>query len=307
MTIPVTAPTPYITPDILTSAPTGVAWSTIPSRDASAEEKTAELWNICQRATAEVDEYANVTMRATVDSEAAWGPGDFRFQMRPDGTARILLSRGPVVQVLSGRWSSSSAFPRSWTALAGSDFAIEKPPLDIYSPISSGGGEGGMAVILRPGVASWAGGRLGTLVEVTYVNGWPHAALTQDAAAGATTINVDETAGWWTGEFGATGIVYDGGAQERATAAGASATGGPGTLTLAAPLTYPHAAGTLISTLPTSIQWATILYAAAEALTRGATATTVQQAPGTGVNTAGNHDVLRMRAQEMISAYRRVV
>lgn len=305
--MPLTAPTPYVTPDVLVTQPTGIAWSTLPGRGATQAENTAALYNICAQATAEIDEYLDVVLRATVNRETLRGPGDFRFQMRPDGTARLLLSSGPVVSVLGGKWSPSSSFPRAWTDLTAGDFDIEKPPLSLYSASASGSGEGGLAVFLRPGVASWAAGRQATLVQVQYISGWPHAGLADDATAGATSIDVDEVAAWMPDDVGATGVIYDGAGQEAVTVTGASATQGPGTLTLASPLTADHAADTLTTTMPPSIIWAASLFAAAEALTRGATATTVQQTPGTGVNASAGHEALRQHAREIISAYRRVV
>lgn len=305
--MPVTAPTPYITPEVLLGQPTGIAWNTLPSRNPTAAENAAALYNICAQASAEIDEHIDLVLRATVNEESLWGPGDFRFQMRPDGTARLLLSAGPVVSVLGGQWSPSASFPRTWTALDADDFAIEKPPLSLYSPSASGSGEGGLAVFLRPGVASWLGGRQGTLVQVQYVAGWPHCGLAADAAAGATTIQVDEMAGWLSNGVGATGVIYDSGGQETVTVTAASATSGPGTLTLAAPLQSAHTEDTLVTTLPPSIIWAASLLAAAEALTRGATATTVQQAPGTGVNASSGHDALVQHAFGLISAYKRVI
>ena len=43
----------------------------------------------------------------------------------------------------------------------------------------------------------------------------------------------------------------------------------------------------MVTTLPQSVVWATILFATAQALTRGATCTTVHQIPGTRGGGAG--------------------
>ena len=49
--LPVGPGTPYITPAVLRSAPTGIDWTTIPSRNADARAQQAEQANICLRAT----------------------------------------------------------------------------------------------------------------------------------------------------------------------------------------------------------------------------------------------------------------
>ena len=132
---------------------------------------------------------------------------------------------------------------------------------------------------------NWCGGRNGVLLRISYVNGWPHTSLTSDVAIGATSLPVDDCTGWAvTGEFGntgAAGTIYDSGQQESIKVSAASVTSGPGNLTVPA-LTFGHVAGTMVTTLPQSVIWATILFASAQALTRGATSTTVHQIPGTG-------------------------
>ena len=76
--------------------------------------------------------------------------------------------------------------------------------------------------------------------------------------------------GWAiTGEFGVTGAagtIYDSGQQETVQATAASTTSGPGTLSLSSALTFGHATGTMVTTLPQSVIQATILFSAAHAL-----------------------------------------
>ena len=116
---------------------------------------------------------------------------------------------------------------------------------------------------------NWCGGRNGVLLRITYVNGWPHTSLTSDASIGAMSLPVDDCTGWAiTGEFGVTGAagtVYDRGQQETVQVTAASVTSGPGNLTLPA-ATFGHTSGTMITTLPQSAIWATILFASAQAL-----------------------------------------
>jgi hypothetical protein len=146
-------------------------------------------------------------------------------------------------------------------------------------------------------------------IEVTYLNGWPHASLSATAVAGASTLVVDDIAGW----AGATGVVHDGGVQEAvtvtaATPSTAGALSGGGSLTLAAPLTYAHAPGTLVTTLPGSVIQATVLYAVSQALVRGATATTVQSLPGSRSSSGSRGpDDLIAEARKILVPYCRTV
>lgn len=281
--VPIVGPgTPYITPAILTAASTGIAWSTIPDRNASPAQQLAEQLNICVRASSLADKAANQPLRATVDIEPFSAPGDFRAQTQANGVLRLLTSRSPVLSVVSARVSSAAAFPRTWTTIPADQMEPEKPLLGIYNTSApSAAGSGGQAILVAPGWVGWGYGRMGSRVEVTYINGWPHGSLTAAATAGATTLHVDDITGW----AGAAGTVYDGVQQEFVTCTTITpdvpgAISGPGTLTLSAALTFPHTAGVLVTCLPAVIMQACIYYATAQALTRGATATAVQSLGG---------------------------
>jgi hypothetical protein len=309
--VAVAAGTPYVTPPMLIAAPTGIVWETIgggPLPDD--QQQFDEIVNLCRRATSMVDGYCNQPLRATLDLETLYGPGDFRFQMQPNGNARLLLSRSPVTQVLGGQISTAASFPAQWTPIGPQFYKIEKPLLGVYGTSAPGGSDNsGQAVLLAPGFASWFAGRLGYQVQTVYVNGWPHGSLTRAAAAGDMTVTIDDCTGWGPppeiamqagassttvpqipgilpipqltqiGQ-GAAGTIYDPGWQETFSTLATSATSGPGLLTLAAPLAYAHQVGAMVSTLPNTIIQAAILYCVAQALVRGATATSIQATPG---------------------------
>ena len=310
--MPVTGPgTPYATPELLRAAATGISWATIPSRNSSPAEQQAEQLNMCMRATNMVDAYCNQVLRATIDTETLYGPNDRLTvgAMYGNGNARVLLSRWPVTQILGGQWAFNSP-PYQWQPIPAQYFAPEVPPIGIYgTSVPAGAGGGGQAVILAAGFVSWWTGRSGCALQVTYLNGWPHAGITAAAAAGAGTLTVDDCTGWapvTAGGQGAAGTIYDTGQQELVTCAGASAQSGPGTLTLTAPLAYPHNPGVLVSALPAQIQWAAICFAAALAMTRGATATSVQSISGVGVGGGGkSSEDLSAEAELLCHPWRR--
>src|SRR5690242_3590411 len=62
---------PYISPITLTTAPTGIDWSTVGemTADPSPAENMNEIWSICARSTARTDGFCNQVLRATADVE----------------------------------------------------------------------------------------------------------------------------------------------------------------------------------------------------------------------------------------------
>lgn len=319
MTMPIpTAPTPYVTPATLTAAPTGISWNTIPpGRDVTPAEKQAEQYNICQRATAEADAYCNQVLRATTDTETYSGPGDpgFRMNLQQDtGNTRIILHRWPVIAINFVKVSGNATWPRQYITLPSNWAEPEHPPAGLYGSAvpTAGAGSGGQSIIIGPGYISWGLGRQGFVVQVQYINGWPHCGLTAPATAGSTTLTVDDCTGWTvpnylTGVSTTAGIIYDSGLQETVQVTAASAKSGPGTLTLSTPLLYSHETGVAVSTIPESIRWAVILLAAAEALARGATSTTVQTVPGHGQSSGGRSMSLREEAWTLLHPWKRTI
>lgn len=310
--IPANPGTPYITPDVLRSAPTGILWDSLATLERPDPRKLwPELLNLCVRATSQIDGYCNQPLRATIDTETLYGPGapDFRFNMRRNGVARLLLSRSPVTAVLGGQVSPAYAFPEQWTQIPANAFRPERPLIGVYGTTSPGAsGDGGQAVYLGPGYASWWQGACE--VQVTYINGWPHGSLQAAAVAGATSIAIDDCTGWGPPSgmtSGAAGRLHDPARQESFVVTAASAVSGPGTLTLASPLAYPHEPGIIATTLPGTIMQAAILFATALALVGGATAVSQQAIPGvpeSGGKAAENYSA---EAELLIHPYKRVV
>lgn len=257
-----------------------------------------------------IDEFCNQPLRATIDVETLYGPGDFRCQMQPNGNARLLLSRSPVIEVIGGRVSAAASFPASYQTVPANQFRVEKNLIGVYGTTAPGNsGGGGQSVLMAPGWLSWIFGRLSTLVEVTYLNGWAHASITVGVDAGSTTLAVDDITGW----LGAAGNIYGQALQEAVlvTAVTPTVTGaisGPGTVTLATPLAFAHQVGDIVTALPGSVIQAAILYGVIQALTRGATSTAVQSLGGTVSGGGGlSPDALEKSAQSYISAYKRTI
>lgn len=310
-------PTPYVTPSMLTNAPTGVSWQIIPFPKATTQQQLDEQTNICQRATAIVDGYCNQILRCTVDNEQINGP-NYRVTYRQDtGETRLILSRWPITQILAVQWSAAATYPRQWQTIPAGMFEIERPVLGLYqSSAPTGSGDGGQSITIAPGFGGWWLGRQGYRYWVSYTNGWPHTSLTQAANVGDTTLHVDDVTGW----SQAVGTIYDSTQLEMITVSSVTANtplnlpnnigttpSGPGTLTLSAPLTFAHASGTVVSTLPGSILWATMLQATAQALEAGITSVSIQNIPGS-LTTGGKgvHDLL-LESDLLLAPYRRLI
>ena len=287
--LPVGPLSPYVSPEYLAQAPTGISWDNIiPGRNASEGQKIAEMANICARSTAMCDEAANQPLRATTDSVVLYGPGVRVWA--PQGCsiqpAILILKRWPVLQVNSVQVTQNTLPVGPWTTVPVGSYSVQNPVSGLYGSIApTAAAEGGQGILVSSQYINWAFGRNGYAIEVNYNNGWPHCGLTDTVTSGESEIQVDDCTAWaitspLTGYTGATGTVYDAGQQEVVQVTTASATSGPGTLTLAAPLQSSHAAGTIVSSLPPNVGWAAIMFCVSQALARGATSTTVHQIPG---------------------------
>ena len=276
-------------------------------------QRLAEQSNLCARATAQADAYVNQVLRATVDTEVYRGPDYQATIQNGSGNGRIILSRWPILEVVSVQVAPNSVFPRQWTTIPGGHYEPEYAVIGLYGSVApSAAGDGGQAIQIEPGWMNWGLGRNGWIFLVKYINGWPHAGITAAATAGTSQLQVDDCTGWaitsaFSGVTGATGNVYDATFQEVVQVTSATATAGPGTLTLAAPLIYDHNPGVFVSTLPQSAIWAVILFASAMALTRGATSTTVHSVPGNASAAGKGPEDLIGEAELLLHPYRRTI
>ena len=287
----------------------------------------AEWWRMCGRATSRVDGYTIQPLRATLDTELHRGP-DFRVTVGPASggayptpfwgnsgaqNARVILDCWPVLQVVSVQTCPNNLWPRQFTPLPAGYAEPEVLPSSVYNSVAPGGSaDGGQAIIIGGGRVNWSLGRNGWLIQVSYLNGWPHCSLTSAVTAGATSLPVNDCTGWavtsYAGTYtGATGKIADSGWQEAVHVTASSVTTGPGTLTLSSPLAYDHEAGTLLTTLPSSIEQACIYFCAAEALTRGATSTTIHSVGGASQSGGGGARELIEEGELLIHAFRRTI
>lgn len=287
----------------------------------------AEIWNMAARSTSRVDGYLNQILRATADVELIHGP-DYRVTVGPASggawptpywgntgaqNAKIILSRWPILEITAVKVCPNGVWPRTWTSVPSGFFEPMTPSLGVYGSVAPGGSaDGGQAILVGGGYINRCYGRNGWAVEVSYINGYPHCSLTAAVLAGATTVTVNDCTGWAVTNYygtytGATGRVVDSGQQEAVHVTAASATTGPGTLTLSSPLSYPHQAGTLVTTMPASVEQACIYFCAAEALTRGATSTTIHAVGGASQSSDKGAEDLIAEGELLLHAFRRTI
>ena len=230
--------TPYITAEEFLAAPTGVDVSQlIPS--GSTMTQAAALADLIARASSQADTICRKVLAATVDVVA----GEYRIFR--DQTLRVPIPYKPLVAVtgvsigysvkslaaltdLSGLWPGEKVVRIPVAASPAVQFSTQNP-----------------AARARPG---WM------FAQVTYVNGWAHTVLADDAEASAQALAPTVTAGFVPG---LTFQIKDGTSTETATVAADYVYGAP-TVPLAAPLQYAHAAGVTVSALPPAIKDAVI-------------------------------------------------
>jgi hypothetical protein len=265
---------------------------------------------MCHRATSFIDSYCNQVLRATVDVEEVLGP-NYRFTIDNNGLGRCLISRWPVIEILSAQWSYAASIPVQWNPIPTNAMFIEDA-ISFSSGVSVSAAAGPSAIRVAPGYLSWwGGGRNSLRFQATYVNGWAHAGIIGSSAEGTNTLSVDDCTGMVTGTSGQGMWIYDGSGTEYVTAQSTSVTTGPGTLTLTSNLQYSHNGSILqpviISSLPSGIQDAAIMHATYQAAARGSTATTVQSQPGSSVSAANQNAAILTDIKGMLTPYKRVI
>lgn len=310
--------TPYVSPQMLLNAPTGVAWKIIPRNNSTPAEQLAAATLISWQATSIVDTFCRQVLRATVDNEQLSGPGHPRVGIQRDtGNGLLIMRRWPVTQVLAVQIAQNAVFPRQWSTVPAGKYDVEHPLINAYTDSASATApDGGHTILLAPCYIDWRYGRNGYRLLVSYTNGWPHTSLTQPANVGDTSIHVDDVTGW----AGASGFAYDGANTETVAVSTVSATTpmqlpngvgtaqtGPGTLTLSAPLTAAHTVGTVVSALPANVIQGATLAAVAQVMESGITSISAQNI-NPSVTTSGQSVAdLQAEYELLLTDYQRVI
>lgn len=302
---------------MLVRIPNGVSWGIIPWPKATSAEQQAAQMDVCWKATSIVDTYCRQVLRATADTEQLAGPGVPRCNVdRNTGNGVLQMKRWPVTSVLAILTAPARSFdPVAWSPVPAGNWRIRHPLIYSGDSASATAPDGGWTIDVAPDYINWRCGRGGQVVQVSYVNGWPHTSLTETAGSGASVLSVDDVTGW----AGASGFAYDGAATEQLAGVSVSAASplvlpngageaqaGPGTITLTAPLAYEHQQGTVISALPASVIHAAALAATVQALEGAVDAIAIQSLSGEHVQTGMSSEGLSTEYELLLDPYRRV-
>lgn len=266
---------PYVSPQEFADAPTGLNLDNLVPKGTPADQ-SAQLVRILQRATAWIDNYCQMQLRATVNTE------EKRVWVTKDGWLTVFPDFSPIQAVTAAAWK---AYP-----------AQEWVPLDLQH----------LEVFPRkwrwagPGIGFYAGAPVS--VRYTYVNGWPVTVLTSAVQAGATSLTLDNAVGIVPG---ALMTVYDGAVTEQVTVQSVSGN----SIVLASPVASAHPAGVHVSSLPDDVRQACILVAARFVKQRRSGGAIMVDNMGRMRPSLSESDVYQelQEAQNILRTYRRVI
>ena len=298
----------------LLARPAGISWQIVPTLTANSAQQLAQIQQACWNATSTVDGYCRQPLRATINTETSAGPGQPRVSVnRASNVATLITRRWPVTDIAAIQTSQSQYFPPVWTLIPAGQYRARHPVIASAAPTLATGPSGGNVIDVAPCYINWDYGRGGWDVMTSYTSGFgPHAGLTASAVATAEALSVDDVTAWGDGWAG---VIYDGANTEPVQVTTAAATtpvqlpgvagtvqAGAGTLTLSSPLSFAHAAGTVISALPAEVLRAAVLAATVEAL-EGINAIATQSL---STMTAGGTGALTKTYELILDKYRAV-
>lgn len=264
MTLQVTAVSPlgthpYMTVEEYKQAPTSVDVDDLVGGGSMALNDV-ELENVLARASSWIDTHCNQVLAATEDTET------FRCRASRDGFLRIHPRYSPVIAVVDASFGSNPQAMQSldvttaWIEDASVVFPLVAANASFLGPIQ-------FSRIYQPLAEQF--------VHITYVNGYANSLIASNVSAAATSLPVTNITGFAPNlRF----TIYDGVNTEMCTVASTFVPGtGSGSVTLAAPLQYAHAAGMSASALPPAVKQACIYMTNVILKSRGNAALTIQQ------------------------------
>ena len=281
--------TPYLTIAEFKQAPTAVDVDDLVGGGTSAINDQ-ELANVIARASSWIDAHCGQVLSSTKDTEA------LRARFDRMGFLKVHPRFSPITELVS---LSYGGLPTLMASVDISTVWIE--PETIVFPV-----QGFSAAFAGP--IQFSGNYSSTqelFVSITYVNGYANTLLSASVSASATSLSVDDLAGFTPlHQF----MIYDGSSTELLTVSSLFvATSGAGNLPLASAVKYTHAAGISVSALPPAVKQAAIYVTSAILKARGNASLVMQTLTPTTIqssNPSAAGDL--MSAWDLLKPYRRI-
>ena len=281
--------TPYLTIAEFKQAPTAVDVDDLVGGGTSAINDQ-ELANVIARASSWIDAHCGQVLSSTTDTEA------LRARFDRMGFLKVHPRFSPITELVS---LSYGGLPTLMASVDISTVWIE--PETIVFPV-----QGFSAAFAGP--IQFSGNYSSTqelFVSITYVNGYANTLLSASVSASATSLSVDDLAGFTPlHQF----MIYDGSSTELLTVSSLFvATSGAGNLPLASAVKYTHAAGISVSALPPAVKQAAIYVTSAILKARGNASLVMQTLTPTTIqssNPSAAGDL--MSAWDLLKPYRRI-
>jgi len=270
---------PYISVTDYRNAPTAVSTTALVSGSTNPGDSTSALARVIERASSWADlicfHRADGTLAASPSTESAW------VTAKSGGALALICNYRPVLEVVGlGLGSTPSQLGNVSPSTAG-DIFIDGKVIWVPGWWNYPAPGGGLVPLPRPL------GVFGQLFAVwTYINGYPHTALSANCNAAATSITVyPSSPGGSTvaGVYAGTQLTINDGDNTEIVVAASAPTGL--NITLAAPTQFAHTIPqppdvTRVSALPRAVEQAVILLTSCLIKTRGSRALVMPGTPG---------------------------
>lgn len=280
---------PYLSVAEYKNAPTSIDYDNlVVGGNAAAQD--AELDRVILRASSFMDEYLNQNLVANRQTETQ------RTRFTPQGYIALHPNQNPVIALESFYYGPTPNLLSDLTDCSLAWFEGQQ----LIIPVSS------MALnYSSQGPLAFGGGSPTQQIftKYTYVAGYVNNPIVS-ATAGATSLVVGRSEGIIAGQM----LRIIDGANSETVYVSSSYTYGNTTITLAAPLVYTHAAGSVISNLPNAIKQACILITTAFIKVRGDNSLTmnITTQPQQSLPGAARYGGEIRLALDMVDKYRRI-
>lgn len=280
---------PYLSVAEFKNAPTSIDYDNLVV-GGNANAQDAELERVILRASSFMDEYLNQNLVANRQTETQ------RTRFTPQGYIALHPNQNPVIALESFYYGPTPNLLSALTDCSTAWFESQQLIIPISSMALNWSSQGPLAF----------GGGSPTqqiFTKYTYVAGYVNNPIVS-ATAGASSLVVGRSEGIVAGQM----LRIIDGANSETVYVSSSYTYGSTTVTLASPLVYTHAAGSIISNMPNAIKQACILLTTAFIKVRGDNSLTmnITTQPQASLPGAARYGGEIRLALDMVDKYRRI-